>query len=249
MDQAPRFEHQNWLNIVYASQFMRFLSAKGFPGQSLLDIGAHKARWSQSFKDVFPDAHVFMIEPLEEMRPFLDKFCQSHSNSKYILAGAGPQPGHMEFTIWPGLSGSSFVPERGHSFYDTYAKRIVPIVTIDDLVAQQGLAVPDVTKLDVQGFELEVLRGASRIMGKTELFFLEVSFFNPLGPKMPLFHEVVKFMHDRGYVPYDITGFYRRRKDHALAQCDMVFVREDSHLRDFTGLVREFAWDYTNFKG
>lgn len=247
MNETGMFEHENWMNVVYVDQFIRFLEAKGFHCNTLLDVGAHKGYWSKAFKTVFPAARVFMVEPLEEMKPFLDKFCKDYSDSKYVIAGAGPQKGEMEFTIWPGLSGSSFVPERGHSFYDTYSKRKVPVVTVDDLIAAGDLAVPEVAKLDVQGFELEVLKGASSILGKTDVFFLEVSFFKPLGPHMPIFFDVVKFMHDRGYVTYDILGFYRRRKDHALAQCDMVFVREDSPLRKYEGLVKEFDWDYTKF--
>ncbi len=247
MNQAGSFEHPRWMNVVYTDQFLQFLSAKGFQCKTLLDVGAHKGYWTRDFKAVFRDTSVLLIEPLEEMRPILEKFCLQNSDCEFIIAGAGPDSGEMEFTIWPSLSGSSFVPQRGHAFYDTHEKRKVPVVTIDSLVASGRLPIPEVAKLDVQGFELEVLKGAASILGKTEVFFLEVSFFKPLGPGMPVFFEVVKYMHDRGYVAFDITGFYRRRKDHALAQCDMVFVLESSPLRNHTALTREFDWDYAKF--
>ena len=249
MENTSAFEHKNWMNVVYASQFLRFLDAKGFACNTLLDVGAWRGDWSRNFKAIYPQSRVVMVEPLEEMRPHLEKFCTEFPDSKFVLAGAGPKPGEMEFTIWPGLSGSSFVPERGQPLFDTYGKRTVPVVTINQLIERGDLTIPEIAKLDVQGFELDVLKGASTILGQTEVFLLEVSLFKPLGPQMPVFFDIVNFMNDHKYVTYDITGFYRRRKDHALAQCDIAFVRENSSLRRFEGLVKEFEWDVTKCQG
>jgi len=247
-DSAPRFEHREWLNAVYAGQFMRFLAAKGFTCATVLDVGAHKGEWSREFLRVFPRAAAVMIDPLEEVRPHLQEFCNAHAGSSFHIAGAGAAPGELEFTVWPGLGGSSFVPQRGHRVYDGHEKRIVPVLTLDGLVESGQLPIPELAKLDVQGFELEVLRGAKRLLGRTEVFFLEVSLYNPLGEQMPLFVDVIKFMHDQGYVVYDIPSFYRRRKDHALAQCDVAFVKADSRLRQSTGLIDNFDWNYSRFR-
>jgi FkbM family methyltransferase len=246
-DDPAKLEHRDWMNIVYVRQSLEFLSAKGFECRAMLDVGANKAEWSDQFKTVYPGSSVFMIEPLEEMRPYLEKFSEGHPDAKFVIAGAGPAAGELEFTVWPSLSGSSFVPQAGDPLYDTYAKRTVPIVAIDDLIESNEMPVPDVAKLDVQGFELEVLQGAKRLFGTTEVFFMEVSLFNPLGPKMPTLVDVVNYMHDRGYVAFDIVGFYRRRKDHALGQCDMVFVKRDSALREYKGLTRKFDWDFMRY--
>jgi len=47
----------------------------------------------------------------------------------------------------------------------------------------------------------------------------------------PLLHEVTAFLHQHGFVAYDICGLMRRPLDMALAQVDMLFVPEQSPLR------------------
>ena len=109
------------------------------------------------------------------------------------------------------------------------------------------MQVPDIAKLDVQGFELEVHRGADCLFGATEVFLLETSLYKPMGAKTPLVHDVLGFMLERGYLLYDIIGFYRRRKDHCLAQSDMVFVKESSPLRRCEPLAKEHHWDWGQY--
>jgi len=89
---------------------------------------------------------------------------------------------------------------------------------------------PDLVKLDVQGFELEVLSGAETTFGRTELFIVETSLFRFL-PNQPLIREVISFMADRDYELYDITAHLRRPYDGALGQVDLAFVKADGRFR------------------
>ncbi len=104
-------------------------------------------------------------------------------------------------------------------------------MTIDSLVADGSMPVPELAKLDVQGFELEALRGAESLFGTTEVFILELTLLETINPGWPIVHEVVAFMAERGYYLYDLPGFLRRPLDGALAQIDACFVKVDSFLR------------------
>jgi len=85
-------------------------------------------------------------------------------------------------------------------------------------------------KLDIQGFELEALAGASSLYGETEVFIMETSLFAFL-PNNPTTLDCMVFMQEKGYALYDITDFLRRPYDGALGQVDLAFVKEDGYLR------------------
>jgi len=83
--------------------FYEKLAKQGFTPRTILDIGANYGGWSRIVNTVFNDAQFFLIEPQEEMRPFLDNFCARFSDSNWILAGAGAKRGELMLTVWDDL--------------------------------------------------------------------------------------------------------------------------------------------------
>ena len=75
-----------------------------------------------------------------------------------------------------------------------------------------------------------MLAGAPATLQRTEMVIAEVSLFRFFAGG-PLLHDVVAFMRCNGFVIYDIAGHLRRPLDGALAQLDLVFVREDGPFR------------------
>lgn len=206
------------------------LHSRNFAPTAILDVGANNSEWSRMAKSIFPKANCFMVEPQLEMEQPLRSFCEKHPGSKYFLAGAGASSGHMALTIWDDLAGSSFLPATSFELQGMGKQRMVPIITLNDLIASQQIPMPQFVKLDVQGFELEVLKGGSQLFGSVEVFILETSCYRFM-EGIPLFHEVVAFMAERGYVIYDFPGFLRRPLDGALGQVDVCFVLEQGRLR------------------
>ena len=128
------------------------------------------------------------------------------------------------------LDGSSTLQEQMGAEFDGVA-RTVKAVTIDKVVADEGLEGPYLLKVDVQGAELEALDGARRVLADTELVLLEVSLFEFLRGS-PQFFDVVSYMNDRGFVVYDIYGETSRPLDGALGQCDLAFVKSHGMFRN-----------------
>ena len=207
--------------------FLKSLKKRGLPIHHILDVGAHKGDWSVLAATILPEATYYLVEPQEELRPEIEKFL-ARQKGKVFFGGAGAEDGELTFTIWEDFAGSSFLPDEQHAAGK--AQKTVPVFSIDGLIARGEMPVPDICKIDVQGFEIEVLKGAGSIFGKTEVFILEASLFN-FFPNQPLLHEIIAYMTQRGYVIYDFAGFTNRPLDMALGQLDICFVKEDSILR------------------
>jgi FkbM family methyltransferase len=181
--------------------------------------------------DIFPEAAYYMIEPQDEMKPYLEAFLKNHKGA-WFQGGAGAENGELTLSVWDDFAGSSFLLPEGEE--SGKKQRKVPIYTVDSLIESKQMPIPDICKIDVQGFEIEVLKGAKSILGKTNIFILEASLFR-FSPNQPLLHEIIDFMVKHGYVIYDFAGFANRPTDKALGQLDICFVLENSPLRSSQG--------------
>lgn len=204
------------------------LQLRGFKPNTCLDVGAHKGGWSRQAKRIFPSMSCYLIEPLAEMQSYLENFVQEFPDSKYLLVGAGATDTALPFEIRHDLTGSSFL--QASTTASAHEQRTTQVRTIDSLLLDNQFDVPELVKLDVQGYELQALQGATQLFGKTEVFILEVSFFEYM-PSMPLIDDVIRFMSERDYVIYDIVALVRRPYDGALGQADLCFVKRDGFLR------------------
>jgi FkbM family methyltransferase len=223
--------HRGHEGIGKLVRFLKTVRARGFTPRGIIDVGANSGAWTRLALSVFPDVHVIMVEPQDEMEPYLSRLCRSVAGCHYVKAGAGREAGELVQTIWPDLAGSSFLPQVDSSQLQSGKQRKTQIVTIDSLLSEtHPKFVPDLVKLDIQGFELEALSGAQTTFGRTELFIIETSLFSFL-PSQPVMREVILFMSERGYEVYDITGYLRRPCDAALGQVDLAFVKADGRFR------------------
>lgn len=201
--------------------FLARLQRMGFQPRRILDVGAHESVWARTAKEYFPGATFVLIEPQAELAHHLKQFCAESPGSRYELAAAGPQPGELVLNIWKDhMAGSSLLPLVDASA--AAEQRRVPIVTIDSLYPDDG-KLPEFVKLDVQGFELEALKGATRLFGHTQLFVMETSLYTS-GQDRPLVADVIHFMGARNYKIFDVPGFLRRPLDGALGEIDIAFV-------------------------
>lgn len=117
--------------------FLEDLAARGFQPEGILDLGAHRGSWSEMAHAIFPNATLLMLEPLEEMHPTLRELCQTLPNADFIPAAGGPETGETVITIPEIPDGASCVPSRNENSIASGHQRRIPVVTLDDVLAER----------------------------------------------------------------------------------------------------------------
>ncbi len=205
------------------------LRRAGITVATVIDVGAALGDWSLECARTFPDARYILVEPLDEFSAALARVVGSLSAAEHVPAAAAATNSDVSFHVHADLVGSSLYRESEGGGVDG-EPRTVSAVSLDTLASDTRASGPYLLKVDVQGAELEVLRGAERILGEAEAVVLEVSFLE-FFQGGSLAHELIRVMSERGFVVYDILDLLDRPLDGTLAQANVVFVPAASAAR------------------
>jgi FkbM family methyltransferase len=198
---------------------MRLARARdlGFVPTTIFDVGAASGEWARMAAGLWPDAAIFGFEPNASRIPDLERTRRELRSFDFERCFLGPSRRVVQYADRGTQTSLLESSESG-------ATATAPMLVLDELFRSGRVRQPDLIKLDVQGYELEVLRGADEVLSRCSGVVMEVSWY-PLGPEMPLVDEVLSFMRERTFVWYDVLGIYRRPSDDALAQMDFMFLR------------------------
>jgi FkbM family methyltransferase len=213
--------------LISMSASIHNMRRNGFCPALIVDIGAFQGDWSRMARCIYPNVPIYMVEANPEKKPLLSAAIREIGQAEYRIALLGPQPAaSVPFYVMG--TGSSVLPENTSIPRSTAQLAMITLDTL--IVASKAPLGPYFLKLDVQGFELEVLRGAEQVLRNTEAALLEVALleYNRSAPQLA---EVIAFMRSREFVVYDISGLFRRESDSTLYMVDLLFVRETSALR------------------
>ena len=207
-----------------AMQRLRSMKGRGFSPMVVLDVGAAHGDWTVSCQRIFPDAQFIMVEPLPDYENELAPLAET-GRIRYVKAAAGRTEARLPLLVPEDPGGSSFLPAGRDG--DNFFKRsvTVPVVPLESLHIPAGRTL---LKLDVQGYELEVLAGAGRLLDQVEVIISECSLY-PFQQDIPLIHETIQQVVELGYRLYDVADEVRWSSG-TLAQIDLIFVASQSQL-------------------
>lgn len=201
---------------------LRHVASLGFQPKVIYDIGAATGEWSRMAHGIWPNAKIVGFEPNARERPHLEATKRDIPTFDYRQCFLGKERKVVEY----------FDNDTQTSLLDDSAKGVKTkseMRVLDEMIASGEIPPPEFLKLDVQGFELEVLSGGERAMASAEAALLEVNVYH-LSPGQPVVMDVLEFMRARGFEWYDVMGLLRRPADDAMSHWDFFFVRRTSPL-------------------
>ncbi len=158
---------------VYQSNADKFYGQFIRNGDLCFDIGANVGARAKIFRRL--GAKVICLEPQEECLKILNSTFKNDNNVKIIGSAVGEKVGTAQLTmsvhndLIASLSDKYVKESRFSGDFDDSKTQEVSVTTLDDLISQYGK--PKFCKIDVEGFELEVLKGLSQSLHFVSLEF------------------------------------------------------------------------------
>jgi len=192
------------------------------------DIGAHAGDWTYVMSQMNQKlSHAVLFEPQSHYIRKLHSL--SLPEVEKVIYGCGLGEKEELLAVKGGTASASFL-EAAPTQNDYFPGSIhadteeVPVKILDDVYAKDGLPYPDVVKLDVQGFELYVLRGALNVLARTKYLVIELS-FRSFYIGQPQLWEILKFLEENNFMM--VGKGYEWRSDripHEILQIDGIFM-------------------------
>lgn len=196
---------------------------KDFKIATLIDVGVGVGQGTPELYAAFPKAKLLLVDANPISWPVMDRILAARDGHGANM-GAGSQPSELDFYSYldaPGVS--SFMLREEHvGFHREIVK--IPVETLDTIVAGSGLTGPFGLKIDIEGFELEALKGAAETLKNTEFVLFE-SQIESLNPKPYTQGEIFACLEAAGFELYDILWVAYDHATRRTQQADLLFRR------------------------
>jgi len=167
----------------------------------IYDIGANVGTWSLLAKSIIPSARIQAFEPLQR---HCNIFAENMADTKNVMLhqiaiGSENTKAVIHVTSFSDASSLLTPMAESRSRFGVWdAEQLsVQVRRLDDYRAEQNLPQPDLLKLDVQGYELEALKGGAECVRNAKALITEVSFIEYY-ERQCFFHEVVGHLAESG---------------------------------------------------
>lgn len=211
---APSLEHLRVLRLMAP--------------ETVVDIGANRGQFALAARRVFPGARIASFEPLPEPAVVFRRIFAGDDGVQLFESAIGAEAGSATIHLSARDDSSSLLPitaEQDRLFPGTAEAGLqtIRVGRLADFVTASEIAPPALLKLDVQGFELQALRGCEDLLDRFQWVYAECSFVE-LYRGQALADEVIAWLRERGFA---LRGVYNMAydRDGRAVQADFWFTR------------------------
>lgn len=197
----------------------------------VLDVGANKGQFAKLVRKAGFAGQILSFEPVASTFLELERQTQSDSQWRVFQLALGETKEQKKINVFDASDFSSLLKpsEFGKKTFDqlrTMREELIQIDTLDNFLRESGLNHFGriLLKMDTQGFDLAVFRGAKDTLGCIHSIVSEVS-FAPIYDGMPNYHAALAEYEGHGFA---ITGLFpvTRKSNQAIIEMDCVMVKE-----------------------
>ena len=201
----------------------------------ILDVGANRGQYvSELRKNLGYQGHIVSFEPLSEARKIIKEKCVKDDRWQVVECALGSESGTSTIHVAGNLASSSLLEMLPRHTDAAPTSAMVSTETIevkrldeifDEWVPQGSKRI--LMKIDTQGFELEVLKGAKGVIDQVDALQLELN-ATSLYKDAPFAEVVMAHVRELGFEPFWFTHGLRNPQTNQLYQFDGWFVRARS---------------------
>ena len=199
----------------------------------VIDIGANIGQYAMALIDQGFQKNIISFEPLGKEYETLLKESKGHSNwMVYEKCALGGKESEMTINISKNSYSSSLLPmldsHKNSAPESTYiSTEKIKVYRLDDVISKLNIPTQNLfIKMDVQGFEHEVLEGAQETLKTCKGVQIEVSFVPLYEGTKYYFEDYLTYFKERGFELYAIHPVFTDKKTGRVLQCDLTYFRK-----------------------
>jgi len=196
---------------------------------TVLDVGANSGQYARHLRSIGYRGRIICYEPVSAAHASLSKWAKKNPGTTVAPRQAlGEEAGSIAINVAANSESSSILTVSDTHVQSEPSARPIAVETVPvnrlDTVALDYLSAASrvFLKIDVQGYELAVLRGAAKLLPMIQGLQLELSLF-PLYKGEPLYREVIDVVESLGYTLHDLNPCFSDDATGRTYQVDGIF--------------------------
>ena len=174
--------------------------------QTIVDVGVLEG--TPALYDAFPEAKLILVEALPMYEESCRRLVAGRSESEIHMCAVGANDGSTVIHYYPGRPATSSLLERNKDRGLEVIEIDVPLRRLDSLLSGSEFRGDALLKIDVEGMELEVLRGAVHLLPRIKYIIAETS-ISRRHKNSYRFADLVGFLAEQGFDLYDALRLTR----------------------------------------
>jgi len=201
----------------------------------VLDVGAHRGESIRFFKAIYPQCRLYSFEPDPQNFAELEKVSAQFGTASVQVALGEKQEQcryyRQGISHLGGLLPIDPQSQDSLGYARQAANEAIPVrkTSLDLACAELGIDHVHILKIDVQGYESQVLQGGTRMLQHTDCALIEIGLYDFYG-KTSSFVEVVNLMHGAGFSLWDIAKLSKNPKSLRTDWIEVVYRRDGAPI-------------------